>query len=111
MFRAHVARLDAELLERVGEREGEIKIAKAVHVLAAVERVAEIVVPRTVHGELLLSARVVRICEGGIPRVVGDSRNDSRRQQRQVRSVTAVERQFDYPARIDRLLERRRARL
>ncbi len=91
VFRAVVAGLHAELLKRVGEREGLVDIGVLVHIVSAVEQVANGVLSRTIgrisHGAGEgLGGSLIRAAIRGINRA-GDQKGECR-------SVAAVQGQF-----------------
>ena len=103
VFRAVVAGLHAEFLERVRERKRLIDVGVFVHVIAAIELVADGVLPRAVgrirHGTGKgLRRSLVGASVGGV--------DGPRHQQRELRSIPAIQGQFGNALLLDDLLER-----
>src|SRR5262249_29125011 len=94
-----VAGLDRKLLHRVGEWKRKVVVVQVVHVLAAIERETDIVVPRPVNGERLGSPGPVVAANdiAGVVSVAGDAGGE----QCQISRIPAVERQLDDAALVD----------
>ena len=107
ILRAVVARLYAEFLERVRERKGLIDVRVFVHVIAAVELVAD----------RILARAICRECDGarkGLRRALVGAAvgrvNGPRNQQRKLRRIPAIEGQFRNALPLDYLSQGLRSR-